>query len=151
MLTTQQDHLLPTFPFAAGPGVSTWRAVTLHVGVVYIFVRYSIKHGRGGWLPQTTVFWRHEDVLDFCKKCNKSEDKKLAEVFLLVPNTQEQSHGWAFVQIREIFATRDDQADGDFPFYVTADGERLSGISFGETDEDPEVTMQKPAEKVFPL
>lgn len=151
MLTTQQDHALPTFPFTAGPGVSTWRAVTLHVGVIYVFVSYSIKHASGGWLPQTTVFWRHEDVLEFCKQCNKDKRRKLLEVFLLMPKTQEAPHQWTFEPVREIFATQDHESDEAFPLYVTAEGETLGALTFGETEDLNDPARRAPPRKVFPI
>lgn len=148
MLTTQQEHALPTFPFAAGEGVQTWRTVTLHVGVTYVFVSYSLKHGRG-WLPQTTVFWRHEDVLEFCKSANLDKKRKLVEVFLLMPNLQESPHNWSFLPIQEILVRQADQTEGELPVYVTADGMILGGIGFGEPSETAEIMDHKAFEKIF--
>lgn len=148
MLTTQHEHALPTFPFAAGPGVQTWRTVTLHVGVTYVFVSYSIRHGRG-WLPQTTVFWRHEDVLDFCKSVNKDRKRRLVEVFVLIPNHQESPHAWSFVPIKEILAKQDDQCEEELPVYVTADGMVLGGVGFGEPSEAVELMNYEAFEKIF--
>ena len=150
MLTTQKEHALPTFPFASGPGVQTWRTVTLHVGVTYVFVSYGIKHGRG-WLPQTTVFWRHEDVLTFCRDVNKDKKRKLTEIFLLAPNSQESLHGWSFVPIQEVLALREDQNDEGLPVYVTAEGIVWGGIGFSDPSEPAEVKDQETLEKIFPL
>lgn len=148
MLTTQREHELPTFPFAAGPSVQTWRTVTLHVGVMYVFVSYSLKHGRG-WLPQTTVFWRHEDVLKFCIAANKDKKRNLIEVFLLIPNLQESPHQWSFLPIQEILTKQEDQTEVAFPVYVTADGTLLGGAGFGQASEAAEIVDQEALEKVF--
>lgn len=132
MLTTHQDHKIPMFPFATGEGTCTWRAVTMHVGIPYIFISYSIKEGRQ-WISQTTAFWRHEDVLGFCRQVNKDKKQKILDVFMLVPASQEAAHKLAFLRIREIFVGRLRDADIDFPRYITTTGEpvgeRLAGTS----------------------
>lgn len=150
MLTTQREHELPSFPFSAGPGVSTWRVVTLHLGVVYVFVNYAIRQGRG-WLSQTSVFWRHEDVLAFCRQANKDKKRKLLDIFMLVPATQETAHKWSFVPIRDVFVRYDDDAEGDFPLYVTVDGEIVGGLSMGEPEENSTDGYLQSLERVYPV
>lgn len=149
LLTTQQEHALPSFPFAAGPGVSTWRVVTLHLGIMYVFVSYAIKQGRG-WLSQTSIFWRHEDVLAFCKQVNKDKRRKLLDVYLLVPTPQDAAHRWSFVPIGEVFVRQDNDHDGDFPLYVTVDGETVGGLSFGSPDDTSSPIDHQALERVFP-
>lgn len=149
MLTTQQEHALPSFPFAAGPGVSTWRAVTLHVGLPYVFVNYAFKQGRG-WLSQTTIFWRHEDVLDFCKQINKDKRRKILDMFILTPATQEIAHKWAFVRVGEVFAGKYDDTDIDFPLYVTESGETFGGLGVGGPEDVSAPGAREALERVFP-
>jgi hypothetical protein len=117
---------------------------------MYVFVSYSIKHGRG-WLPQTTIFWRHEDVAAFCKNVNIDKKRRLIEVFLLVSDTRGTGHRWDFVPIREIFIQQDDESDGDFPLYVSADGGVVGGLSFGESGDVAEIANRESLEKVFPV
>lgn len=148
MLTTQIEHELPTFPFAAGPGVQTWRTVTLHIGVTYVFVSYGIKHGKV-WLPQTTVFWRHEDVLTFCKDVNKDKNRRLVEVFLLSPGQQEVAYGWSFLSIKEVLGAREGRHDAQLPVYVTADGAVLSEVGFGDAFDADEDNNYEKFEKIF--
>jgi hypothetical protein len=93
------------FPFATGVDVTTWRAVTFHSGMPYIFVRYAIKQGRGG-LSQTTVFWRYEDVVGFCRKTNNDKKRKVLDIFMLLPPPHEDSKGWTFVPVEEILVRK---------------------------------------------
>lgn len=133
MLTTQQEHELPNFPFASGAGVHTWRAVTCHFGVTYVFVSYAFRTC-GGWLPQTTMFWRHEDVLAFCQQVNKDKKRRLSEVFLLAPVEPTSGHQWQTISIKEIYVSKLDE-DVDFPLYVTIDGQTIWGLTFDGSDE----------------
>ena len=136
MLTTQQEHALPSFPFAAGTGVTTWRAATLHLGTPYVFVQYAIKQGRD-WLVQTTIFWRHEDVIDFCRATNKEKKRKLSDIFMLVPATYELDHKWTYVPIRKIYVVEESEEDYEFPIYVTDGGEVVSGLGFVPSEDAP--------------
>lgn len=141
---------MPNFPFASGSAVHTWRAVTCHFGVTYVFVSYAFRTS-GGWLPQTTMFWRHEDVLAFCQQVNKDKKRKLSEVFLLVPAEPASGHQWQTVSIKEIYLSQLEE-DFDFPLYVTADGQTIGGLTFDASDEsalDSNVDYG-PLTKVFP-
>ena len=148
VLTTQQEHELPLFPFSTGSGVTTWRAVTLHLGTPYTFVNYAIRQGRA-WLSQTTIFWRHEDVLNFCRATNKDKKRKIIDVFMLAPTTHELSHKWSFVSIREILIWEDEEEDEEFPIYVTVDGEVVGGIGFVPYEEAPSYDAYKGLKRVF--
>lgn len=150
MLTTQQEHELPNYPFAAGPGVHTWRAVTCHFGVTYVFVSYAFRTN-GGWLPQTTMFWRHEDVLALCQQVNKDKKRKLLEIFMLAPAEATSGQQWRSLAIKEIYVTQLDN-EMDFPLYVTVDGQTIGGLTFDgndENDHDGSVNYDS-LTKVFP-
>lgn len=133
LLTTQHEHNLPNFPFAAGSGVKTWRAVTCHFGITYMFVSYAFRTS-GGWLPQTTIFWRHEDILAFCQQVNEDKKRKLLSVFMLVPAEPASGHQWLTVSIKEIYVMQLEEAM-DFPLYVTVDGQTVEGLTFDGSDE----------------
>jgi hypothetical protein len=133
LLTTQLEHELPNFPFAAGTGVHTWRAVTCHFGVTYVCVSYAFRTS-GGWLPQTTIFWRHEDVLALCQQVNKDKKRKLLDVFLLAPADPVSGQQWQAVPIKEIYVNQFEE-DVDFPLYVTFDGQTIGGLTFDGSDE----------------
>lgn len=148
MLTTQQEHELPLFPFSTGKGVTTWRAVTLHLGTPYVFVNYAIRQGRA-WLSQTTIFWRHEDVLRFCKETNKDKKRKVLDVFLLAPAAHELTHKWSFVPIREIRVWNDEEAEEEFPVYVAADGELVGGLGFVPYEDAPSSSEHENLETIF--
>jgi hypothetical protein len=149
MLTTQQEHELPRFPFATGPGVSTWRAVTLHVGVIYVVMSYAIWH-ENGWLPQTSIFWRHNDALSFCKHANIDEKRKLLDIFLLIPVHDGAHVQWSFVPIREVFFRKDGDEDNEFPLYVTPDGKVVDGPGLGGPDNASLVEDCQSFQRIFP-
>lgn len=149
LLTTQKEHLLPGYPFSSGAGVQTWRAVTLHFGLSYVFVNYGLKQGRA-WMSQTTIFWRHEDVLAFCQQVNKDKKRKLLDVLLLMPSAKDLAHQWCVVQVKEIYVTEIEDGEIDFPLYVTAEDEVVGGLSFGASDDDIASSDYRLLPRVFP-
>ena len=134
LLTTQQEHEIPRFPFAAETGVRTWRAVTCHFGITYVFVNYAFRMS-GGWLPQTTIFWRHEDVLAFCQQVNKDKKRKLLDLFILIPAEPASGQQWQTVPIKEIYSHQLEK-DMDFPLYVAFDGQPIGGLTFDGNEEN---------------
>jgi len=150
VLTTQQEHELPMFPFATGVGVTTWRAVTVHSGMPYIFVHYAIKQGRGG-LSQTTIFWRYEDVLGFCRGINSDKKRKVLSVFMLVPPPHEHSQGWTFIPVAEILVRKfeGDEEEDHLPIFVTVGGEIFRGLGFVSVDDLTSYDELKNLERVF--
>jgi hypothetical protein len=149
LLTTQKEHCLPGYPFSSGVGVQTWRAVTLHFGLPYVFVNYALKQGRA-WMSQTTIFWRHEDVLAFCHQVNRDKERKLLDVFMLLPAAQDIAHQWCVVPIKEIYVSRIEDGDTDFPLYVTVDDEVVGGLSFGADNESVASFDYRTLPRVFP-
>jgi hypothetical protein len=129
--------------------VQTWRAVTLHFGMPYIFVNYALKQA-GAWMSQTTIFWRHEDVLAFCQQVNKDKKRKLLDVFMLLPAERNLTHQWCVVPIKEIYVNRIDDGEADFPLYVTVEDEVVGGLSFGAANEAAASTDYRVLPKVFP-
>ena len=148
LLTTQKEHFLPGYPFSSGAGVQTWRAVTLHFGMPYVFVNYALKQGRA-WMSQTTIFWRHEDVLAFCQQVNKDKKRQLLDVFMLLPASQDTAHQWCVIPIKEIYVRRLEDAELDFPLYVTVEDEVVGGISFGAIDVDTAACEYRNLSRVF--
>jgi len=149
LLTTQKEHQLPGYPFSSGAGVQTWRAVTLHFGVSYIFANYAIKQG-GAWMSQTTIFWRHEDVLAFCQQVNKDKNRKLLDVFMLLPAEQDLAHQWHVVPIKEIYVSQIEDGEMDFPLYVTVEDEIVGGLSFGGANDGAASVDYRTLPRVFP-
>jgi hypothetical protein len=148
LLTTQKDHELPAFPFSLAEGVQTWRAVTLHVGIPYVFINYALKHG-SVWMSQTTMFWRHEDVLAFCHQVNKNKKKKLLDVLMLLPAAQDLAVQWTAVPIKEIYVRPIEDGEMDFPLYVTHEDEIVGGLSLVASN-DCVSTDYRTLLKVFP-
>lgn len=149
LLTTQKEHELPRYPFSAGADVQTWRAVTLHFGMSYVFVNYALKQS-GAWMAQTTIFWRHEDVLAFCQQVNKDKKRKLLDVFMLLPAEQDLAHKWCVVPIKEIYVSRLDDDETDFPLYVTVEDEVVGGLSFGNDNDGAGSNDYRMLPKLFP-
>lgn len=149
MLTTQKDHELPGYPFSSREGVQTWRAVTLHFGMPYVFVNYALRHDRA-WMSQTTIFWRHEDVLAFCQQVNKDKKRKLLDVFMLLPTEQDREHQWCVMPIKEIYMSQIEDGEIDFPLYVTVDDEIVGGLSFGTESDGVALSDYRMLPKVFP-
>jgi hypothetical protein len=149
LLTTQKDHLLPGYPFSSGAGVQTWRAVTLHFGISYIFVNYGVRQGRA-WMSQTTIFWRHEDVLAFCLQVNKDKKRKLIDVFMLLPAEQDLAHQLCVVPIKEIYVSRIEDGETDFPLYVTVEDEVVGGLSMGAANDSVPSSGYRMLPRVFP-
>ncbi len=129
--------------------MQTWRAVTLHFGMPYVFVNYALKQGKA-WMSQTTIFWRHEDVLAFCQQVNKDKKRKLSEVFMLLPAAQDLAHQWCVVPIKEIYVSRIEDGEMDFPLYVTVDDEVVGGVSFGAVNEGVVSNDYRILPRVFP-
>jgi len=150
MLTTQQEHELPMFPFTSGAGVATWRAVTLHLGTPYIFIHYAIKQGRD-WLSQTTICWRYEDVLGVCRGINNDKKRKILSVFMLVPPSHEHSCRWTFVPIEEILVRKleGDEDEDHLPIFVTVGGEIFRGLKFAPVDDPASYDELNSLELVF--
>jgi hypothetical protein len=149
LLTTQKEHQLPGYPFSSSADVQTWRAVTLHFGLSYVFVNYEIKQGRV-WLSQTTIFWRHEDVLVFCQQVNKDKKRKLLDVFMLLPAADDLAHQWYVVPIKEIYVSRIEDGDIDFPLYITIEDEIVGGLSFGDANDSVSSVDYSMLPRVFP-
>jgi hypothetical protein len=149
LLTTQKEHYLPGYPFSSGVGVQTWRAITLHFGLPYVFVNYALKQGRA-WMSQTTIFWRHEDVLAFCQQVNRDKERKFLDVFMLLPTAQDIAHQWCVVPIKEIYVSRIEDGDIDFPLYITTDDEIVGGLSFGADNDSVASFDYRTLPRVFP-
>ncbi|KQY00336.1 hypothetical protein ASD28_13575 [Massilia sp. Root133] len=99
------------------------------------------------WLSQTTIFWRHEDVLGFCKATKKDKKRKLLDVFMLVPAVDELAHKWSVASIREIFVGK--YEEDDFPIYVTIGGETVGGLGFLPSENASSDDEYKGLERVF--
>lgn len=150
LLTTEKEHYLPGYPFSSGVDVQTWRAVTLHFGMPYVFVNYALKQQRA-WMSQTTIFWRHEDVLSFCQQVNRDKKRKLLDVFMLLPTAQDTAHQWCVVPIKEIYVSRIEDAELDFPLYVTVEDEVVGGLTFGTGNDGAASSDYRMLPRVFPV
>jgi hypothetical protein len=118
--------------------------VTLHLDMPYVFLTYAIKDGRE-WISQTSIFWRHEDVLDFCKEIKNDKSRKLLSVFLLRPAGPGMDTSWAWSPVKEVFAGKYPDCDLDFPLYVTVEGEE-----YGDTGYFGPHETYESLEQIFP-
>lgn len=101
-------------------------------------------------MSQTTVFWRHEDVLAFCQQVNKDKKRRLLDVFMLLPAEEGLAHQWCVVPIKEIYVSQIEDGEMDFPLYVTAEGEVVGGLSFGGADDGVASVDYRMLPRVFP-
>ena len=101
-------------------------------------------------MSQTTVFWRHEDVLAFCQQVNRDKKRKLLDVFMLLPTGQDLAHQWSFTPIKEIYVSQLEDGEIDFPLYVTVEDQIVGGLSFGATSDDVASSDYRTLPKVFP-
>jgi hypothetical protein len=128
LITTEKGHELQ-FPFLAEIGVVAWRLVTLDNRRPYVFISYASKEGRC-WLSQTSVFSRHEDVVDFCKNVKGTKSRKILNISILFPSQQDGVESWSWVPVKEIFSGEYKDSGLDFPLYVDINGEKIGGLNF---------------------
>lgn len=128
VLTTQVGHEVVSFPYLNGAGITAWRVVTLDVRVHYVLISYALKEGRS-WQSQTSLLWRQEDVLTFCRDMRGDKSRKMLNVSLLSPLDKNASGGWGLTPIREVFAANYEGTCLDFPLYVSFGGDRFGGAN----------------------
>jgi hypothetical protein len=127
LLTTEKGHEVASFPFLTGSGVIAWRVVTLDLRVPYVFISYAFKEDRR-WLSQSSIFWRHEDVLNFCKDIKGDKSRKILDISLLLPGAHDSGASWSLTPVEEIFAGQYKDSGLDFPLYVTVNGDKFGGL-----------------------
>ena len=101
-------------------------------------------------MSQTTIFWRHEDVLTFCQQVNKDKKRKLLDVFMLLPAEQDFAHQWCVVPIKEIYVSQIEDGETDFPLYVTVEDEVVGGLHFGVASDGIASVDYQMLPRVFP-
>lgn len=101
-------------------------------------------------MSQTTIFWRHEDVLAFCQQVNKDTKRKLLDVFMLLPSGQDCEHQWCVMPIKEIYLSQIEEGELDFPLYVTVEDAIVGGLSFGADSDGVALIDYRMLPRVFP-
>lgn len=101
-------------------------------------------------MSQTTIFWRHEDVLEFCQQVNKDKKRQLLDVFMLLPDEEDLAHQWCVVPIKEIYVSQIEDGEIDFPLYVTLEDEIVGGLSFGTANDGVASVDYRMLPRVFP-
>lgn len=134
MLTTDKGHEVPSFPSHIGSGVTAWRVVTLDFKIPYIFISYAFKEDRS-WLSQTSIFWQHKDVIDFCKDVKSDKSRKILDIFLLLPPMKKSAVSWSLAVVKEIFTGKYEDTNVEFPLYVTVNGDKIGGPGNLESHE----------------
>lgn len=66
------------------PSTQTWSTVTLDPVTLYVFINHATKDGRN-WLYQTSILWKHDDVLNFCRDFKNEKSRKIVDIWLLEP------------------------------------------------------------------
>lgn len=129
MITTDKAHEAPMF--SMGPGIATWRAATLSLGMLYVFFNYAFKEKRH-WVQQTTILWDPRDVLEFCRTCSGNKSLKIVEISLLEPYRKEKFNTWRLTSVLNIRIYVED--DVEMPVYFTDAGEAV-GLTPGEAKQ----------------
>lgn len=120
MITTEKAHEAPMF--SMGSEILTWRAATLSLGMLYVFISYSFKEGRH-WVDQTMILWDPRDVLQFCRTCTGNKSLKIAEISLLEPYRREKVKTWRWTSVLNIRLYVEDNVE--IPVYFTDAGEAV--------------------------
>ena len=108
--------------FSVCPGFSTWRTATLTLGMLYVFINYGQKEGRG-WIYQTSILWDSRDVLDFCLRFKNNQTAKIVDISLLEPFRKDKVYTWRLTKVLEIRSYAEDSVE--HPVYVTDAGETV--------------------------
>lgn len=132
MITTDKAHEAPLF--SMGSGILTWRAATLSLGMLYVFINYAFKEGRQ-WVNQTTILWDPRDVLQFCRTCNGNKSLKIVDISLLEPYRRGKLNTWRWTSVLNIRLYVED--DVEIPIYFTDSGEAV-----GLTQEEAKQKMK---------
>lgn len=120
MITTDKAHEAPLF--SMGSGIATWRAATLSLGMLYVFINYAFKEERH-WVNQTTILWDPRDVLQFCRCCSGDKSLKIIDISLLEPYRRGKVKTWRWTPVSNIRLWVKD--DVELPIYFTDAGEAV--------------------------
>lgn len=120
VITTDKAHEAPMF--SMGPGIATWRAATLSLGMLYVFINYAFKEERH-WVHQTMILWDPRDVLQFCRDCSGNKSLKIFDISLLEPYRRGKVKTWRWTSVLNIRLYVED--DVEMPVYFTDAGEAV--------------------------
>jgi hypothetical protein len=134
VLITDETH--EVWSFLAEPGTKTWRAVTLSLRTLYIFINHAFKDRRA-WLFQTSVFWQSADVLAFCQDIKKDKSRKIVDVWLLEPLLEGSIHTWRWTTVLEIRRYFEEPGPA-IPVYFTDAGQAV-GLTPEESHREMEI------------
>jgi hypothetical protein len=102
-------------------GATAWRCVNLELRIPYIFFTYQIQDA-GGWVGQTSVLWRPDDIMNFCSTLLSDKSAKIVEVSMLAPEVHVENVGWEWYAIRELWSDTTSTSGVARPIYVLASG-----------------------------
>jgi hypothetical protein len=121
MLSTDRQHQIP-WSFSE-PGISTWRAVTLNPGTLFVVINYALREKRG-WLHQTTILWESSDVLELCRSASTQKSTKIIDIFLIEPLRQGKIYTWRWTTVLNI-KLYVEEPEVEMPVYITDAGEAV--------------------------
>jgi hypothetical protein len=143
MLTTSKSDVYGGMELGLEAGSTAWSAVTLLLRIPYVLIRWASKEGTG-WLTQSVMLWRPEDVLRCCVDLKANKSRKILDLAVLLPVSAKNTSGWRWVPVKEVWGTVLTADALAYPVYVGFDGERIGG--FGELGS---IDIARPAKKVF--
>ncbi len=133
--------------FSIGPGFATWRAATLTLGMLYVFVNYGQREGRS-WIYQTSILWDSRDVLDFCLRFKNNRAAKIVDISLLEPFRSGKVYTWRWTKVLEIRSYEEDSVE--HPVYITDTGETV-GLTPEEAKQKMKQIYKAPRIEAKPL
>lgn len=139
MLTTSNMDRYMAVPVRLEPGETAWSAVHMALRVPYVFITWASKEA-DGWLSQSVILWRPEDVLNCCIDLKADKSRKILDLAVLLPVSVRRTYRWRWIPVKEVWATRLSKEAYAYPVYVAFDGERIGGSGdLGSTDTTRQV------------
>lgn len=132
MLTTEDIDEIPMGTPEQNSGKTVWRAVSFELAIPYVFFTYSLKF-ESGWISNTQVLWREDDVLDFCLTFKEHSKRKILDVSLLLWHQRDGTPCRRMVRLSEIWSVRGQSIDEWRPIYICMKGQRVGLIDAVET------------------
>lgn len=87
---------------------------------------------------QTSVLWREDDILDFCREIRGDNLREITSCSLLMPFDGNGSNEWRWIPIKELWGRRASSSGYTYPVYVAMDGGTIGEKANTELDTPAE-------------
>jgi hypothetical protein len=125
MLVTDDMHEVQGVGRMLGAGLHMWRTVSLELQIPYILVRFATQEGPG-WLAQTSLLWREEDLIDFCSTRAEDPCQRILQIARLSPPVEEGQTDWRLITLAEIWKGVHTEPDEAVLLLIGEDGSRMA-------------------------